>query len=293
MRTSSCVNYYVLCLVCWVLLGITGVSTRSHSLVKRFSGVYPGPYIDSRNMTNVTVQLNTHAYLPCKVRQIGNKSVSWVRTRDDHILAVDRTIFIADDRFQSHFYDKTNTWSLLVKYAQKRDEGEYECQISTEPKLSHTVRLIVIADANGEKTKIAVPQIEILGDKDRYVKTGSTVILQCVVKNSLEIPFYVFWLHQERQLFDRKGKMNIQTKLIDGTNDTSSNLTIHNAGPEDSGNYTCRPSNLDSTSVQLHVLNGTIAKIRRKIPNSRIAVTKRPLPLICQQGSIRRRSSAA
>lgn len=69
-----------------------------------------------------------------------------MRTSDDHILAVDRTIFIADDRFQSHFYDKTNTWALLVKYAQKRDEGEYECQISTEPKLSHTVRLIVVGE---------------------------------------------------------------------------------------------------------------------------------------------------
>ena len=102
----------------------------------------------------------------------------------------------------------------------------------------------------------AVPKIEILGDKDRFVKTGSTVLLQCLVKHSLEVPFYVFWYHQEHQLQDRKGKMNIQTKQIEGTNNTSSNLTIHNAGPEDSGNYTCRPSNLDSVSIQLHVLNG-------------------------------------
>jgi neurotrimin len=103
-----------------------------------------------------------------------------------------------------------------------------------------------------------VPKIEILGDKDRYVKTGSTVIMQCVLKNSLEVPFDVFWYHEERQLHVRKGKMKIQTKLIEGTNDTASNLTIHNAGPEDSGNYTCRPSNLESVSVQLHVLNGNI-----------------------------------
>ncbi|XP_014239112.1 Down syndrome cell adhesion molecule-like [Trichogramma pretiosum] len=245
MRTSSCVNYYVLCLVCWVLLGITGVSTRSHSLVKRYGGLYTGPYIDAQNVTNVTVQMGTHAYLPCKVRQIGNKSVSWVRTKDTHILSVDRTVFIADERFQSQFYDQTNTWTLLVKYAQPHDEGEYECQISMEPKLSHIVNLVVV-----------VPKIEILGDKDRYVKTGSTVMLQCVVKNSLEIPFYVFWYHHERQLQERRGKMSIQTKLIDGTNDTSSNLTIYYAGPEDSGNYTCRPSNLEAISVQLHVLNG-------------------------------------
>ncbi|XP_014209054.1 Down syndrome cell adhesion molecule homolog [Copidosoma floridanum] len=246
MRTSSCVNYYVLCLVCWVLLGITGVSTKSHLLVKRYGGLYTGPYIDAQNVTNVTVQLGTFAYLPCKVRQIGNKSVSWVRTRDAHILAVDRTVFIADDRFESRFIDSTSTWALVVKYAQERDEGEYECQISTEPKLSHTVNLTVV-----------VPKIEILGDKDLHVNPGSKVVLQCVIKHSLEIPFTVFWYHHERQLPDqRRNRMTIQTKVIDGTNNTASNLTIENTVLSDSGNYTCRPSNLDSTSVQLHVLNG-------------------------------------
>lgn len=53
-----------------------GVSTRSHSLVKRFDGIYTGPYFDSNTPTNITAQLGTHAYLPCKVRQLGNKSVS-------------------------------------------------------------------------------------------------------------------------------------------------------------------------------------------------------------------------
>ena len=107
-----------------------------------------------------------------------------------------------------------------------------------------------------QNNNFPVPKIEILGDRDRYVKVGSTVVLQCVVKYSLEIPFYVFWYHQERQLHDRREKLTIQTKVIESTNDTTSNLTIYNAGPEDSGNYTCRPSNLQSTSVQLHVLNG-------------------------------------
>lgn len=52
------------------------MSTRSHSLVKRFDGIYTGPYFDSNTPTNITAQLGGHAYLPCKVRQLGNKSVS-------------------------------------------------------------------------------------------------------------------------------------------------------------------------------------------------------------------------
>lgn len=55
---------------------ISGVSTRSHSLVKRFDGIYTGPYFDSNTPTNITAQLGSYAYLPCKVRQLGNKSVS-------------------------------------------------------------------------------------------------------------------------------------------------------------------------------------------------------------------------
>ncbi|XP_043673404.1 neurotrimin-like [Vespula pensylvanica] len=244
MRRSSYVNYYVLCLVCWILLGITGVSTRSHSLVKRFDGIYTGPYFDSNSPTNITAQLGSHAYLPCKVRQLGNKSVSWIRRRDSHILSVDRTMFIPDERFQAIFADASDTWTLQVKYVQARDEGEYECQISTDPKKSHIIKL-----------NIVVPKIEILGDRDMYVKTGSTVAIRCMIKQSLEGPFYVFWYHEgDRVLNYQQGKIDIQTKRID--HDTVSSLVIRNARREDSGNYTCSPSNLDSASVQLHVLNG-------------------------------------
>lgn len=69
-------------------------------VVKRFTGLYTGPYFDPSTTTNITTQLGTHAYLPCKVKQLGNKSVSWIRRRDAHILTVDRYTFIADDRFQ-------------------------------------------------------------------------------------------------------------------------------------------------------------------------------------------------
>lgn len=68
--------------------------------VKRYTGLYTGPYFDTSTTTNITTQLGTHAYLPCKVKQLGNKSVSWIRRRDAHILTVDRYTFIADDRFQ-------------------------------------------------------------------------------------------------------------------------------------------------------------------------------------------------
>lgn len=31
------------------------------------TGLYTGPYLESHEVTNVTTQIGTHAYLPCKV----------------------------------------------------------------------------------------------------------------------------------------------------------------------------------------------------------------------------------
>lgn len=181
-------------------------------------------------------------------------------------------MFIPDERFQAIF-GEADTWTLQVKYVQARDEGEYECQISTDPKKSHIIKLNIVGessenfrsrlfigkrkkgDVENNRNHITVPKIEILGDRDMYVKTGSTVAIRCVIKQSLEGPFYVFWYHEgDRVLNYQLGKIDIQTKRID--QDTVSSLVIHNARREDSGNYTCSPSNLDSASVQLHVLNG-------------------------------------
>lgn len=56
-------------------------------------------------------------------------------------------MFIPDERFQSIFTEATDTWTLQVKYVQTRDEGEYECQISTDPKKSHIIKLNIVGES--------------------------------------------------------------------------------------------------------------------------------------------------
>ncbi|GFG36658.1 hypothetical protein Cfor_09399, partial [Coptotermes formosanus] len=228
-------------------LGAEGVTVLPplHHHMKRFSGLYTGPYFDPSTTTNITTQLGTHAYLPCKVKQLGNKSVSWIRRRDAHILTVDRYTFIADERFQAFLVEATDTWTLQIKYVQARDAGQYECQVSTEPKMSHFITLNVV-----------VPKIEIMGESDMYVKTGSTVNLKCVITQSLEEPAYIFWYHDNERVlnYDPSAK-DIRMERV-GPDTTVGTLIIYNGQREDSGNYTCSPSNLDSASVLLHVLNG-------------------------------------
>lgn len=49
-----------------------------------------------------------------------------------------------DQRFQSMHSDSTDEWSLKIESPQPRDSGVYECQVSTEPKISQAFRLTVV-----------------------------------------------------------------------------------------------------------------------------------------------------
>lgn len=81
-----------------------------------------------------------------QIHRLSEKPVSWVRLLDGHIISVDETTFIADERFQSIYQeDNDYTWSLQIKYVAASDAGWYECQMATEPKLSAKVYLEVIS----------------------------------------------------------------------------------------------------------------------------------------------------
>lgn len=76
--------------------------------------------------------------------------VSWVRHRDIHILTAGAYTYTSDQRFQA--LHRLNTghnsewseWTLCIKWAQKRDQGIYECQISTAPMKSYQFHLNVV-----------------------------------------------------------------------------------------------------------------------------------------------------
>ncbi|CAD7093266.1 unnamed protein product [Hermetia illucens] len=205
----------------------------------------------SASETNIVVQVGTHAYLPCNVQRLHGKPVSWVRVRDGHILTVDQTTFIADQRFQSIYADEQERWSLQIKYVQEHDMGLYECQVSTEPKMSARVYL-----------KIVVPKTELIGDHNRFVKAGSKVALHCIVRGSIEPPSYIIWFKGNSQIAEGNSRgwyMEIDNEIFGNSSDrqnTIGSLIIPSVSKRDSGNYTCSPSNSAPVTVDLHVLNG-------------------------------------
>ncbi|BFF89893.1 uncharacterized protein DMAD_08547 [Drosophila madeirensis] len=210
-----------------------------------------------RNLTmpvlNITAQMGNHAYMPCQIHRLSDKPVSWVRMRDNHIISVDETTFIADERFQSIFQeDHDYTWSLQIKYVVPDDAGGYECQMATEPKLSAKVHL-----------EIVTPKTELIGDQSRFVKAGSKVALHCIVRGTLDPPKYIIWFRGQKKVSESDERTGWYTQLdrnIFGTvgdnQNTIGSLIIPVVRKEDSGNYTCQPSNSVSVSVDLHVLSG-------------------------------------
>lgn len=73
-----------------------------------------GPHFDFTGFRNVTVLVGSTAYLKCRVRNIGNKTVSWVRHRDIHLLTVGKFSYTSDNRFQCIHDPEPEEWILKV-----------------------------------------------------------------------------------------------------------------------------------------------------------------------------------
>ncbi|XP_023218798.1 neurotrimin-like [Centruroides sculpturatus] len=212
--------------------------TRNHH------GAHVLPSFDNTTAQNVTTQLGQTAYLHCIVNNLGDKTVTWIRRKDFNLLTVGTEIYTSDDRFQTIHMEHTNDWALRIKYPQTKDEGTYECQVSSDPKISHFVNLTVL-----------VAKASIDGSPDLYVKTGSSINLTCIIIQSSQPPAFVFWYHNSKVINYDSSRGEITVHKAGG--DTAvSTLYIKHAQPADSGNYTCSPSNAEATSITVHVLNG-------------------------------------
>uniref|UniRef100_A0A336KAL2 CSON005956 protein n=1 Tax=Culicoides sonorensis TaxID=179676 RepID=A0A336KAL2_CULSO len=104
---------------------------------------------------NVTALSGKSAYLSCRVINLGNKTVSFVRHRDLHILTVGTYTYTSDQRFTATYHRDINEWTLQIKWAQKRDAGAYECQISTQPVKSFSIDLNIVGKLHIKQKKIS------------------------------------------------------------------------------------------------------------------------------------------
>ncbi|XP_013192634.2 zwei Ig domain protein zig-8 [Amyelois transitella] len=194
---------------------------------------------------DVVAQLGALAFLHCPVRNLGERGVSWVRRRDWHIISSGVLMYTNDERFQVLHSEGSDDWILQIKYVQKRDNGTYECQVSTGAgTLSRLVHL-----------HIAVPEAFILGADEHHVDAGSAINLVCIIEKSPVPPQYVFWYHNARMInYDAARGVSVSTEP--GAK-TQSTLSIRAAAPAHSGNYTCAAANTEPAHIYVYVSEGS------------------------------------
>ncbi|CAG9859870.1 unnamed protein product [Phyllotreta striolata] len=203
-----------------------------------------GPYFETSVSRNVTALVGKTTYLGCRIRNLGNRTVSWIRHRDLHLLTVGRFTYTSDQRFVSIHNPMTEDWTLQIRYPQRRDSGIYECQVGTTPPMGHTMILSVVE-----------PITTLLGGPEMYINKGSTMNLTCIVKHSPEPPPAIYWTHNSQEInYDSpRGGVSVITEKGDNT---VSYLLVQRARDSDSGKYTCNPSNANPKTLVVHVLNG-------------------------------------
>nr|XP_053642182.1 hemicentin-1-like [Cherax quadricarinatus] len=222
--------------------------TTEQSPVTSESPAVPPTFLGRHNAT-VTVHAGDTAALACYVLRLGDKTVSWAKRRggEFHIITIGYHTYHNDNRYTLS-YEYPNNWKLQIRYAQKRDEGLYECQISTHPPQIMRVYL-----------SVSVPEIEIRDPRgaavtEAYYRVDSTVGLQCVVTPAPPTR-PVRWSRTHHPLTTQPERgIRVDTSLMGAG--LSSWLHIARASVRDSGNYTCSAGDAVNTSVRVHVLDG-------------------------------------
>jgi len=96
---------------------------------------------------NISVALGETAYLPCRVKNLDKHTVSWVRADDLTVLSVGHLAFSSDKRISVVQVPRprlsASDWNLSIENATLSDDGMYECQVNTDPKINYKTFLSV------------------------------------------------------------------------------------------------------------------------------------------------------
>ncbi|XP_022915380.1 limbic system-associated membrane protein-like isoform X2 [Onthophagus taurus] len=210
-----------------------------------------GPFFEEgQDPHNITARVGSTVVLDCRIGLLQDKTVSWLHHKEEsmHLLTVGRNEYSSDERITLSFR-YPNNFRLEIAYVTRRDEGLYECQVTTHPPKVKKIFL-----------KVTAPEIKISDESgrtatERYYKAGSALELTCLASQiggpMEEHP--ISWKHGDRTL--SKG---ISSNTSGGADSAVSTLTVAPLEKKHSGNYTCAVGTLAFSTVAVHVLNGEL-----------------------------------
>uniref|UniRef100_A0A2M4BU11 Putative neural cell adhesion molecule l1 n=2 Tax=Anopheles marajoara TaxID=58244 RepID=A0A2M4BU11_9DIPT len=245
------------------------------------------PYFDLAVSRNVTVREGETAFLACRVENLAQHTISWVRHHDLHILAINADTFISDERFRALHNPQTAEWTLKIRRTRRKDTGIYECQISTMPVKSLQLYLIVLDESElvrrqddilydippssgeleGKKSgdvynrmyadRVNAATTQILEGSIVYGYKGHNVNLTCIVNHNYDRrPSHIIWYHRN----DIVAYESLRKRERSPLNSITSYHLIRNAEFDDAGNYTCAPELYTTASTIVHILDGEEAQ---------------------------------
>lgn len=106
--------------------------------------------------------------------------MSWIRKRDLHIMTIGILTYTNDQRYQAIHTEGSDEWSLRVTSPQPRDSGVYECQVSTEPKISQAYRLNVVGKFKSVKNCFASIKFKV--NNAKYLAASSADLFTCCLQ---------------------------------------------------------------------------------------------------------------
>jgi len=237
---------------------------------------------------NVSVIEGGTAILPCRVAHlVQHYTVSWIRARDVTVLSVGGLAFSSDQRLGVVEVPQprlsASDWSLTIVNSSRADQGVYECQVNTDPKIHRKFYLTVteapastmkslyddgrlrdqvapLSEYGGKRpgkhrTLSDGPHMSIQGGPVHYVAQGGEVSLECQVSQLLQPPRTLHWQRSGRPLTARQRPgLSLETERLAGVSRVK--LYLAHSEPGDTGNYTCMSDSTLQSTVLLVVTMG-------------------------------------
>ncbi|XP_022256562.1 uncharacterized protein LOC106471223 [Limulus polyphemus] len=221
------------------------------------------PHFSNEPPTDVTVSVGQTAHLQCRVVDLGDKMVSWIRLHDLHLLTAGQYTYSNDQRLSVIYKPMSGDWTLQIQFVHQRDKGKYECQINTDPSVSRIVHLNVIAPVQKYKRKShdwETPMNDATISKFKgpfiHIEAGESITITCFMDGGSPGQ----WYHGGSLVNERA----VITYRKNRSGNILSKLHIPRAIPEDSGNYSCGSRATESTHITVCVVNTSTAVMMTK-----------------------------
>ncbi|XP_045025346.1 zwei Ig domain protein zig-8 [Daphnia magna] len=191
------------------------------------------------------------ARLPCPVRQLGNKTVSWMKYSDDSVqlLTVGNGTYSNDNRLAIAWRYPGN-WTLQISSLELHDTGCYQCQVNTHPPIGLFVYLHIRGPA------VAIVDEGNISISEAVFKNGALIRLVCQVRQADRNNFSLHWKIGSTILNHDTQRGGVSVKTERKGRDAVSWLLMARANSRDSGIYSCSVDNRSEAIVSVHVIQG-------------------------------------